>query len=606
MNVRDPAMTERFGRPAMRGFGRRELWRGSSVAEVPLCAACRCQDVEAAPDSASNKARRCEVDLGRRIDLCGRSVPTRGPGRGGDVRRRLYLSAGLSAADVTGERNVCWDPFEPDQLSRPTVISPIFSVCLGVLTQVAAGLFGGCVEGEPCLDSEALDFDVVRRLEGGEGCEELQFERVGAEVEHECRIRVVRGVESAPVGVDRGHGCEFAKQRAHFAVVGICEYFSLDPPEELPSDNVKVCKHARCSVGFERDASEIRLALPLAGSGQTFGELIAEQFAQDRGGGTVCVSNVVGRVHDDHGVRLVVSLEELKGVGDRLGQVAFVVVEDRFVASSSKQLIGRSERNAQGRREREDHLGARIRAPGLEVADVSGRHAGGKGQIELAEPASPSPVPQECREQSGFRRQRFVVLRGLTVHRPHDMRWALAAHLPDQFVASRRFGDAGFFRRTKCEELMVETARSLRGHKNWLIVSAVVIGGFGPFFALAAHESSDGVATWALNFLSGPGNNAENYDSGTTRFLSALTGGFLVGWALMIVGLRQWVFDLAPEGVRRALLVGACSWFIVDSSGSIASGTPWNAFFNVLVLLAIVGPLWVPAADLSGGKAPGR
>ncbi len=153
---------------------------------------------------------------------------------------------------------------------------------------------------------------------------------------------------------------------------------------------------------------------------------------------------------------------------------------------------------------------------------------------------------------------------------------------------------------------MVETARSLRGHKNWLIVSAVVIGGFGPFFALAAHESSDGVATWALNFLSGPGNNAENYDSGTTRFLSALTGGFLVGWALMIVGLRQWVFDLAPEGVRRALLVGACSWFVVDSSGSIASGTPWNAFFNVLVLLAIVGPLWVPAADLSGAKAPGR
>lgn len=140
--------------------------------------------------------------------------------------------------------------------------------------------------------------------------------------------------------------------------------------------------------------------------------------------------------------------------------------------------------------------------------------------------------------------------------------------------------------------------KSRNGHKNWLIVSAVVIGGFGPFFALAAHESGDGVATWTLNFLSGPGNNAENYDAGTTRFLSALTGGFLVGWAMMIVGLRQWVFDFAPDGVRRSLLLGTCSWFVVDSSGSIASGTPWNAFFNVLVLLAVIGPMWRRADDL--------
>ncbi|WP_420011021.1 hypothetical protein [Tateyamaria sp.] len=37
------------------------------------------------------------------------------------------------------------------------------------------------------------------------------------------------------------------------------------------------------------------------------------------------------------------------------------------------------------------------------------------------------------------------------------------------------------------------------------------------------------------------------------------------------------------------------AWFVLDSAGSIASGTTSNALFNVLVLLVAVGPLWRPA-----------
>lgn len=37
------------------------------------------------------------------------------------------------------------------------------------------------------------------------------------------------------------------------------------------------------------------------------------------------------------------------------------------------------------------------------------------------------------------------------------------------------------------------------------------------------------------------------------------------------------------------------SWFFLDSSGSIASGNVSNAFFNILVLLVAVEPLWVSA-----------
>lgn len=137
---------------------------------------------------------------------------------------------------------------------------------------------------------------------------------------------------------------------------------------------------------------------------------------------------------------------------------------------------------------------------------------------------------------------------------------------------------------------------SRAGHKQWLIVTGLVIAAFGPIFALATVPATDGLATWTLNLLNGPGGDSEQF-RGTAQFLTALTGGFLFGWGVMIFALRAWVYDLAPEGVRRSVLVGVLAWFVLDSLGSIASGNPWNALINVAVLLVGVGPMWRSATD---------
>lgn len=63
----------------------------------------------------------------------------------------------------------------------------------------------------------------------------------------------------------------------------------------------------------------------------------------------------------------------------------------------------------------------------------------------------------------------------------------------------------------------------------------------------------------------------------------------------MVWCLSAWVYDLAPEPVRKTVLTGLLSWFVLDSCGSIASGNASNALFNLLVLLLAVGPLWRPA-----------
>ncbi len=133
-------------------------------------------------------------------------------------------------------------------------------------------------------------------------------------------------------------------------------------------------------------------------------------------------------------------------------------------------------------------------------------------------------------------------------------------------------------------------------HKFWLGITALVVGSFGPVFFLGTMSSTAEPARWTLDLLSWPLDGIPTYDAYDTRFLSALTGGFLLGWGVTIWCLRAWVYDAAPEGVRRTVLAGLLAWFVLDSAGSIASGTASNALFNSIILLLAVGPMWRPAS----------
>ncbi|MEM9720552.1 MAG: hypothetical protein AAGA10_14925 [Bacteroidota bacterium] len=132
-------------------------------------------------------------------------------------------------------------------------------------------------------------------------------------------------------------------------------------------------------------------------------------------------------------------------------------------------------------------------------------------------------------------------------------------------------------------------------HKFWLKITAIVVGSFAPVFFLGTMLATMEPARFTLDVLSWPLDGMTTYESPDTRFLSALTGGFLLGWGVMIWLLSVWVYDQAPEAVRKTVLIGILSWFVLDSSGSIASGNASNVLFNVLVLLLAVGPLWRPA-----------
>ncbi|NNV58053.1 hypothetical protein GD597_21520 [Panacibacter sp. KCS-6] len=132
-------------------------------------------------------------------------------------------------------------------------------------------------------------------------------------------------------------------------------------------------------------------------------------------------------------------------------------------------------------------------------------------------------------------------------------------------------------------------------HKFWLKITAIVIGSFAPVFFLGTMLTTAEPARFTLDLLSLPLDGVQTYQEPTTRFLSALAGGFLFGWGVMVWCLSAWVYDKAPEAVRKTVVTGVLSWFVLDSSGSIASGNASNAFINIIVLFIAIGPLWRPA-----------
>lgn len=134
-------------------------------------------------------------------------------------------------------------------------------------------------------------------------------------------------------------------------------------------------------------------------------------------------------------------------------------------------------------------------------------------------------------------------------------------------------------------------------HKFWLKITAFVVGSFGPVFFLGTLEQTLEPARFTLDLLSWPIDGATTFAHPDTRFLSALAGGFLLGWGVLIWCLSSLVYDAAPEAVRKSVLIGLLAWFVLDSAGSITSGHASNAFFNLLILLLAAGPLWRPARN---------
>ena len=118
-------------------------------------------------------------------------------------------------------------------------------------------------------------------------------------------------------------------------------------------------------------------------------------------GGPVVGDERPAAVDGDRRVGLVAVEHELDRLVDglHLGLVERALLVDRRVAGGEQEPVALAQRHLELVGEVEDHLGARLRAAGLDEAEVAGGDAGLEREVELAEAAALAPVAQQGAER---------------------------------------------------------------------------------------------------------------------------------------------------------------------------------------------------------------
>ncbi len=140
---------------------------------------------------------------------------------------------------------------------------------------------------------------------------------------------------------------------------------------------------------------------------------------------------------------------------------------------------------------------------------------------------------------------------------------------------------------------MVNQSQSL-----WLKIASGITIASGLAFAAAAHQAFAGSA---LEFLALVGAGQDGDMTTAQRLLSAISGGVLTGFGMMIWAITTRLVPRDPALARQLILTGILSWFIVDSTGSVIAGAAMNVVPNIGFLLLFAVPavtlVQVPAAD---------
>ena len=144
---------------------------------------------------------------------------------------------------------------------------------------------------------------------------------------------------------------------------------------------------------------------------------------------------------------------------------------------------------------------------------------------------------------------------------------------------------------------------------TWTKAASALVIGFGILSVLAAHPASSGLFQILIDMIFWPLDGAESLSAPATRLMSAIGGGLMVGWGLMLSMVATRLYPREPDLARMMILTSIGAWFVVDSAGSIAAGAPLNALFNFVFLLMFVGPLWRTSRQAAVGNSqdkPGR
>ncbi len=127
---------------------------------------------------------------------------------------------------------------------------------------------------------------------------------------------------------------------------------------------------------------------------------------------------------------------------------------------------------------------------------------------------------------------------------------------------------------------------------RWLQIGAAITVSFGLLMAAAAIPALHGPTEVLLDLVFFPVDQGQTMETASARLLTAITGGLMTGLGVMLWLVATELCPREPALGRRLILLGIGSWFVVDSSMSVAAGAPLNVLLNTGFLLIFVVPAW--------------
>lgn len=137
-------------------------------------------------------------------------------------------------------------------------------------------------------------------------------------------------------------------------------------------------------------------------------------------------------------------------------------------------------------------------------------------------------------------------------------------------------------------------AAAVRMLKTVSILSAA----FGLAMVLALAAPLDAVLGLFIDLAFLPVDGAQVLTPGTASLMTAISGGLMCGFCVLIYLVTDHVYSADPALGRRLLIPALTAWYLPDSLGSLAAGAWFNAVMNTLFLALFLVPLMLarPAA----------
>ncbi len=137
----------------------------------------------------------------------------------------------------------------------------------------------------------------------------------------------------------------------------------------------------------------------------------------------------------------------------------------------------------------------------------------------------------------------------------------------------------------------------------WLKVASVIVIGSGIIIAMAAFPATAEPTRLFIDLIFWPIDGVESLNAHESRILCAVGGGIITGLGVMFWLVSTRLYPKDPELARTLVLASSVSWFLVDSTASVAAGAPLNAILNIPFLLLLVAPIWKASRPAASRRA---